>query len=127
MEIKKFENNLIAFDSENQMVNATDMLKAFPEKRMNNFLRLDSTKEFMNALNKKLNAPNSAIRKSTGRYGGTYMHKLLAYKFAGWLNAEFELFVYEVFDNVINEKLKNQQRQLDYFCYILKYYLPNFQ
>lgn len=41
--IKKFEyeGHKISFEFEdsNKMVNATEMIKAFPEKRMNNFLR----------------------------------------------------------------------------------------
>lgn len=115
MELKKFEDTLIAFDLQYDMMNATDILKMFPEKRMNNFLRLDSTKAFIEVLEKKLNTPNGAIKKSAGRYGGTYMHKLLAYKFAAWLSPEFELFVYDTFNKSIEDKLKKQQYQLDYF------------
>lgn len=120
MEIKKFENSLIAFDFESDMINATDMLKAFPEKRMNDFLRLKSTKDYIYALELKTGFP--VISTNTGKFGGTFMYKLLAYKFAGWLNSNFEIFVYSVFDefmksviNSQNEKLISQQRQLDYF------------
>lgn len=115
MEIKRFEKNLIAFDFDNEIVNATDMLKAFPEKKMNNFLRQQQTKEFIKVLEKSLNTRKSVIKTSAGKYGGTYMHKRLAYKFAAWLSPDFENFVFEVFDNFMNEKLRNQQRQLDYF------------
>jgi hypothetical protein len=113
MEIKKFENSLIAFDFEGEMINATDMLKAFPEKKMNNFLRTKQTKEFIEALQE--NALKSVIQVKTGNTGGTWMHKLLAYKFAAWLSPEFELFVYSTFDKFMKEKFESQQRQLDYF------------
>ena len=28
-----------------------------------------------------------------GRYGGTYAHKDIAFKFASWISAEFELYI----------------------------------
>ena len=136
MDIKKFENSLIAFDFESDLVNATDMLKAFPEKKMNNFLRLEQTKNFIKVLEEKMSSFSDTLKsasnenqvlivkkgKSNNYDQGTWMHKLLAYKFAAWLNPNFELFVYSVFDEAIKkyiqetkEKLESQQRQLDYF------------
>jgi hypothetical protein len=97
------------------MVNATDMIKAFPNKRMSDFSNSQQTKDFIDALEKKLNTGNPVFKSKPGRYGGTWMHKLLAYKFAAWLNPEFEIFVYSVFDKFIKERLESQQRQLDYF------------
>lgn len=114
MNIEKFNSSLIAFDFDNEMVNATDMLKQFPQKRMNDFLRLKQTKEFINLLEPDVRNPVTLIKQG-GSVQGTWMHKLLAYKFAAWLSTEFELFVYQVFDNYMTEKLNNQQRQLDYF------------
>lgn len=113
MEIKKFENSLIAFDFESDIVNATDMIKSFPEKKMNNFLRNNQTKAFIKQL--ELNTLKSVIKTNVGKYGGTYMNKLLAYKFAAWLSPEFEIFIYKTFDEAIQNKIRNQQRQLDYF------------
>jgi hypothetical protein len=113
MEIKKFENSLIAFDFESDMINATDMLKAFPEKKMNNFLRTKQTKDFIDVLQN--NTLKSVIQVKTGNTGGTWMNKLLAYKFAAWLDPKFELFVYFTFDRFMKEKFESQQRQLDYF------------
>lgn len=114
MNIEKFENNLIAFDFENEMVNATDMLKGFSNKRMSDYLRLKSTKELKSVLESKTGNPVLTV-KHGGSGHGTWMHKYLAYDFASWLNVEFKLFVYNVFDKAINEKLKHQQIQLDYF------------
>lgn len=114
MEIKKFENSLIAFDFDMEIVNATDMLKSYPNKRMNDFLRQKSTKEYINYLEMKTGIPVTLV-KYGGSKQGTWMHRKLAYEFAGWLSIEFKDFIYEVFDSVIREKLHNQQRQLDYF------------
>lgn len=122
MNIQKYENILIAFDTDNEMVNATDMLKAFPGKRMNNFLRQKQTKEFIKELEnsdalKGVSADNQAVIliKGGGDKQGTWMHRLLAYKFASFLSPRFELFVYKVFDEAFKQKLRQQQMQLDYF------------
>ncbi len=116
MEIKKFKNT-IAFDFENEIVNATDMLKNFPKKKMNNFLRQKQTKEFIKVLENKqlgLNTPISVIEKKAGRYGGTYMHRLLALKFAAWLSPEFELWIFEVFDNYLKEQIRQAEIRESY-------------
>lgn len=114
MEIKKFENSLIAFDFESEMVNATDMIKLYPEKRINNFLRNQQTIDFINELESDARISATTVKKG-GVEQGTWMHRLLAFKFAAWLNPKFELFVYKTFDEVIQNKIKSQQRQLDYF------------
>jgi hypothetical protein len=90
------------------------LLKAFPEKKMNNFLRTQQTKDFIKAL-ESVALKSVTVIKQGGTAQGTWMHKLLAYKFAAWLNPEFELFVYSTFDKFMKEKIENQQRQLDYF------------
>ena len=123
MEIKKFENELIAFDFDKEMVNATDMAKKF-NKRPVDFLKLDSTKAFMKTLETDVQENNNVDFQAvvTVRGGniskipqGTWMHKLLAYKFAAWLNPKFELFIYKTFDEIIQNKLRYQQMQLDFF------------
>ena len=93
MEIKKFKGKLIAFDFDNEILNATDMIKHYPNKRINDFLNNQQTKDFMRVLEANINTENPVIKSEVGRYGGTYMHKRLAYKFAAWLNPEFENFV----------------------------------
>lgn len=114
MEIKKFENGLIAFDFENEMVNATDMIKSYPDKRINNFLVRKDVKAFIEELESVTDIPVTVVKQG-GTGQGTWMNKLLAYKFASYLCPKFEVFVYRTFDCAINEKLKQQQYQLDYF------------
>jgi hypothetical protein len=128
MKIEKFNDRLIAFDFESEMVNATDLGKKYG-KRPVDFLKIESTIKFMEAFKSdvSLNHITNPIITVRGKYAdgktqGTWMHRILAYKYAAWLNPEIELFVYKVFDEVAKEvnriqelKLTDQQRQLDYF------------
>jgi hypothetical protein len=126
MEIKKFGNSLIAFDFDSEMVNATDLVSAYnksngTEKRIDNYFRQKSTDEFITALKSDtlISAiDNQIVKKVKNQYGKTaetWVNKWIAYDLAAWLSPKFRLFVYQVFDNAVNEKLRNQQMQLDYF------------
>ncbi len=43
---------------------------------------------------KWINATNAiGIISKSGRYGGTYAHKDIAFKFASWISVEFELYI----------------------------------
>jgi len=42
----------------------------------------------------------------SGRYGGTYAHKDIAFKFASWISVEFELYIVKEF-----QRLKEQEHQ----------------
>ncbi len=42
-----------------------------------------------------------------GRYGGTYAHKDIAFKFASWISVEFELYIVKEF-----QRLKEQEQAL---------------
>lgn len=58
------------------------------------------------------------IISSTGRYGGTYAHKDIAFEFASWISAEFKLYLIKEFQRLKddeNNRLKlewNLQRTL---------------
>ena len=41
-----------------------------------------------------------------GRYGGTYAHKDIALKFAGWISVEFELYMVKEFQRLKNKEHK---------------------
>ena len=47
---------------------------------------------------KKTNA--IGIRSSTGRYGGTFAHKDIAFEFATWLSPEFKLYLIKEFQRL---------------------------
>jgi hypothetical protein len=43
----------------------------------------------------------------TGRYGGTFAHKDIAFEFASWISAEFKLYLIKEF-----QRLKNEENQV---------------
>lgn len=45
------------------------------------------------------------IAVKAGRGGGTYAHKDIAFKFASWLSAEFELYVVKDYQRLMSERL----------------------
>ncbi len=46
------------------------------------------------------------IISKSGRYGGTFAHKDIAFKFASWISVEFELYIVKEF-----QRLKEQEQQ----------------
>ena len=47
------------------------------------------------------------IVAKSGRYGGTYAHKDVAFKFASWISVEFELYIVKEF-----QRLKTEEQRL---------------
>lgn len=101
----------------NVMVNANEMAKAF-NKRIDHFLKAEHTKEFIKALEKDVASlppyggsendklqPNGGCSNikiiETNTNHGTFMHEVLALKFAAWLDVEFELWVYKKINEVL--------------------------
>lgn len=101
----KYEGNAIAFEFSdgNRMINATEMVKSFPDKRINNFLRLKTTKEYILLLEARYaNSRNGnkrevlrVVQGGTPELQGTWMDEILALKFAAWLSPKFDLWVYD--------------------------------
>jgi hypothetical protein len=57
---------------------------------------------------KWINATNAiGIISKSGRYGGTYAHKDIAFKFASWISVEFELYIVKEF-----QRLKEEEQHL---------------
>lgn len=46
------------------------------------------------------------IAVKSGRYGGTYAHKDIAFKFASWISVEFELYIVKEFQRLKEEEQK---------------------
>jgi hypothetical protein len=89
----------VLFQSEDAYLNATLIAKQFG-KKTENYLRTDSTKEYLTALEKHLNsiAPKSVNQQNQlvtvkvgapENGGGTWLHPKLSIHFARWLNADF--------------------------------------
>ena len=56
---------------------------------------------------KWINATHAVgIIAKSGRYGGTYAHKDIAFKFASWISVEFELYIVKEFQRLKEEEQK---------------------
>lgn len=92
---------LLNLNDDNVMVNATEMAKAF-DKRIDVFLKTDHVKEFINRLLFPPNGGNKSIENvmyTTNK--ATYMNRLLALKFAAWLDVDFEIWIYQTIEKVL--------------------------
>lgn len=108
--IFKYEESDIAFktDDGTAMVNATQMAKPF-SKRPNDWIGLQSTKDFMEALSvtKNIGITSLLITKrgnfADKREQGTWMHEDVALEFARWLSPMFAIWC----NDRIKELLRN--------------------
>lgn len=92
-------------DDENVMVNATEMAKIF-NKKVSHFLENDTTKNFINVCLNSRNSDFININSIENLYvskqkSGTYFHRILALKFAAWLDPEFELWIFSTIDTIL--------------------------
>lgn len=109
MELRySYNNHEIAFEKDDQiLVNATQMGKAFG-KEPRSFLRLESTKNFIQALEISQEFRTDVYGKepykcivTTATKGGTFMHRTLALKFAAWLDPKFEVWVFSTIEQLM--------------------------
>lgn len=92
LKIFVYENASISFnDGDRLMVNATEMAKAFG-KMPADFMRLDSTKEFIEVWMSENPSMGNPIITKAGKVGGTWMHEDVALEFARWLSPKFALW-----------------------------------
>ncbi len=97
--------DFIPAGDENVMVNATQMAKLFG-KDVFQFTRIDDTKSFIKACLKPQNCGLLGIKNQSDliiskQKSGTWMHRVLALKFAAWLDPDFELWVFSTIDKII--------------------------
>lgn len=105
---KLFQETQIHFILQNEgevMVNATEMAKAFG-KRIDHFLKSDHAQAFIKVLEFTPYGGNSEpFRKEqiiqTRGSAGTFFNRILALKFAAWLDPEFEVWVFSQIDNIL--------------------------
>lgn len=105
MEVFEYNGSKISFDFGNgvDMINATEMSKSFYPKKVNGFLRLRQTQDFIKVYEKRcadsrIGNEFKALRVVKGgnpALQGTWMAEKLALKFAAWLSPDFELWVYD--------------------------------
>jgi hypothetical protein len=94
---------------ENEYFCLNDLNSFYPNKRVDNWMRLDSTQEFISLVERNLNTSNvselkKAIIAKRGKYGGTYAHKLIAMEFCMWLSPEFKLQVITEYESGTTQK-----------------------
>jgi len=108
-EIVKFEFNGQDVDFEpsktNVMVNATQMANIF-KKQVIAFMRNEDTKNFISECLKSENSHFLGIENESDLFvsrqkSGTWMHRILALKFAAWLNPAFEVWVYSTIEQLL--------------------------
>ena len=99
--IKNWNNKNIRIRSD-RYVSLTDMAQA-TSKRVNNWLRLDSTKSYLKALSRstQIGATDlvQVIQGGDPQSQGTWGHPKVSIRFAQWCNDEFAVWV----DNQIDE------------------------
>ena len=96
-EVCNFNGNAITFvtNNESMMLNATEMAKIYG-KQVNEFMSNDGTKAFIKSCLKNGKSRFFNVEKEddlviSRQKTGTWMHRVLALKFAAWLNPEFEV------------------------------------
>lgn len=105
--------NFLPSGADNVMVNATEMAKIF-EREIKEFNKLESTKQFIEiCLNGDFKSPLSVVKKEdlivSNPKTGTWMHRILALKFAAWLDPKFEVWVFTTIDTIILGYYKEQK------------------
>jgi len=115
MEIVKFiyndqEVDFLPTGNDNVMVNATQMAKIFG-RDVPDFLILKQTKNFIAECLKNQNSGFLGIKNETDlvdskQKSGTWMHRILALKFAAWLDPAFDLWVFLTIDKIVLGRLK---------------------
>lgn len=115
-----FEENSITFALEKNngmMINATEMAKAF-NRDLYQFTKSEDTKRFIESCLKPANAGllgivNDSDLIMSRQKAGTWMHRVLALKFAAWLSSDFELWVYSTIENLLFGKHVQREQSFE--------------
>ncbi|MFK3790121.1 KilA-N domain-containing protein [Pseudomonas piscis] len=119
------KTRIIPFDYQGQAVtfnadgwiNATIAAARF-DKAPNDWLRLDSTEEYIEKLAGRMNESNTGksritlvtTRRGNSANSGTWLHPKLAVKFARWLSVDFEIWCDEQIDALVRGDQANWQQ-----------------
>ena len=103
-----FEENAITFlvsKDNSMMINATEMAKVF-NKDLFQFTKSEGTKSFIDSCLKPANAGLLGVKTEddliiSRQKSGTFMHRVLALKFAAWLSPDFEVWVYSTIERLL--------------------------
>ncbi len=111
-----YNNQEVDFHSrtgENLMVNATQMAKVF-NKQVGHFLENESTERFIISCLNNRNSDYLGIKNreeliDSKQKSGTWMHRILALKFAAWLDPDFEVWIFSTIDQLILGQYRYQK------------------
>ena len=103
-----FEENNITFllsKDNGMMINATEMAKIFG-RDLFQFTKSEGTKAFIESCLKPANAGLLNVKMEedlliSKQKSGTFMHRVLALKFAAWLSPDFEVWVYSTVEKLL--------------------------
>jgi hypothetical protein len=115
-----FEENQITFilsKDNKMMVNATEMAKVF-NANVGHFLANDGTEKFIiSCLNNRnsdyLNVKTREDLVNAKQKSGTFMHRVLAMKFAAWLSPDFEVWVYSTIEKLMFGKHVEREKSFE--------------
>ena len=93
--------------------NATEIAAMFG-KSVNDWLNLKETQDYINRLNARSNTSQNGIwiKTKRGNNGGTWLHRKLAVRFAGWCDLDFAIWCDEQIAELLSDgKTWQQHRQ----------------
>lgn len=118
----QYNGNKIEQRESDGYVNATQMAKA-NGKRLDNYMRLESTAKYIEALGNSLGSEVVLIKSVKGVYGGTFIHPLLAIHLGQWISPEFHVWCNTHIKTLMEKgttSLVNKRDAIDYIEVIPK-------
>ncbi len=102
------------------MINATALCRA-GNKLIADYLRLSSTKAYLEAVELDIGIPISSLLESNiGGHNGTWVHRKIGYHLAQWISPQFAIKVSKILDNVLHNELTHTINQLTEQIHALK-------
>lgn len=104
---------LIGQNNNDLMINATEILKNYPNKRMSDFLSSKQTSELIAQVESETGISASQLvvvvkgNYSDGRMQGTWMYRKIALAFALWVDVKFFSWCLDVLDSYITQFYNN--------------------
>ncbi len=120
-EVVEIEDARITVDvsmisAEELWFNATEIAKPFG-KMPKDFLKTEPTREYIEEIFKEDSNPikklEDLVRVKKGKYGGTWLHRELAFEFAGWCSALFRRHLHRWVEQRMGEERERQRARLE--------------
>jgi hypothetical protein len=115
--IRHSYNGAIISQESDGYVCLTDMAKA-SGKQVNDYLRLDSTKAYLEGLSMETGIPVSSlirIVKGKNKAQGTWAHPEIAIDFAQWCNVSFRIWANRTLRGVITQSQPEPKKAIAYY------------